>query len=111
MSHFSEDGSRGAIHYIPGNAGPGCKDSAETRVSISPTCAHMHTQAYIAVDAHELSCQGRRANIRSSLMEIRKQVYLPYSGASPVAQLVKNPPAMQETLVRFLGQEDPLEKG
>ena len=29
----------------------------------------------------------------------------------PVAQLVKNPPAMQETLVRFLGQEDPLEKG
>ena len=24
---------------------------------------------------------------------------------------VKNPPAMQETLVRFLGREDPLEKG
>ena len=42
--------------------------------------------------------------------------------ASLVAQLVKNrpkkkkekkknPPAMQETLVRFLGQEDALEKG
>ena len=31
--------------------------------------------------------------------------------ASLVAQLVKNPPAMQETLVGFLGQEDPLEKG
>ena len=30
---------------------------------------------------------------------------------SLIAQLVKNPPAMQETLVRFLGQEDPLEKG
>ena len=30
-------------------------------------------------------------------------------GASLVAQLVKNLPAMQETLVRFLGQEDPLE--
>ena len=30
---------------------------------------------------------------------------------SLVAQLVKDPPAMQETLVRFLGQEDPLEKG
>ena len=28
-----------------------------------------------------------------------------------VAQLVKNLPAMQETLVRFLAQEDPLEKG
>ena len=31
-------------------------------------------------------------------------------GASLVAQLVKNLPAMQETLVRFLGQEDLLEK-
>ena len=28
----------------------------------------------------------------------------------PVAQLLKNPPAMQETPVRFLGREDPLEK-
>ena len=33
------------------------------------------------------------------------------SGASLVAQLVKNPPAIQETPVQFLGQEDPLEKG
>ena len=32
-------------------------------------------------------------------------------GASLVAQMVKNPPAMQETQVWFLGQEDPLEKG
>ena len=29
---------------------------------------------------------------------------------SLVAQLVKNLPAMQETWVRFLGWEDPLEK-
>ena len=29
--------------------------------------------------------------------------------ASPVAQLVKNLPARQETQVRFLGREDPLE--
>ena len=28
-----------------------------------------------------------------------------------MAQLVKNPPAMQETWVRSLGWEDPLEKG
>ena len=33
------------------------------------------------------------------------------SWASLVAQLVKNLPAMQETPVLFLGQEDPLEKG
>ena len=35
---------------------------------------------------------------------------LQYSWASLVAQLVKNPPAMQETWVRSLGWEDPLEK-
>ena len=34
-----------------------------------------------------------------------------YSWASLVAQLVKNMPAMQETWVRSLGWEDPLEKG
>ena len=28
-----------------------------------------------------------------------------------MAQLVKDPPAMQETLVQSLGWEDPLEKG
>ena len=35
-----------------------------------------------------------------------------YTGvwASLVAQLVKNPPAMRETWVQSLGQEDPLEK-
>ena len=31
--------------------------------------------------------------------------------ASLVSQLVKNPPAKQETWVRSLGWEDPLEKG
>ena len=31
--------------------------------------------------------------------------------ASLIAWFVKNPPAMQETPVQFLGQEDPLEKG
>ena len=28
----------------------------------------------------------------------------------PVAQIIKNLPAVQETWVRFLGQEDPLDK-
>ena len=34
-----------------------------------------------------------------------------YSWASLMVQLVKNPPAMQETWVRSLGLEDPLEEG
>ena len=36
---------------------------------------------------------------------------LQYSCASLVAQLAKNPPAVWETWVQFLGWEDPLEKG
>ena len=33
-----------------------------------------------------------------------------YTGASLVAQMVKNLPAMQETWVQSLGQKDPLEE-
>ena len=35
---------------------------------------------------------------------------LQYSWASLMAQLVRNLPAVQETMVRFLGWKDPLEK-
>ena len=38
-------------------------------------------------------------------------IYLYTSRASLVAQTVKNPSAMQETWVRSLGWEDPLEEG
>ena len=38
-------------------------------------------------------------------------IYLQIISVFPVAQMVKNLPAMQETWVRSLGQEDPLEKG
>ena len=34
-----------------------------------------------------------------------------YSWAFLIAQLVKSLPAIQETLIQFLGWEDPLEKG
>ena len=41
----------------------------------------------------------------------RKAVFINMQcGASLVAQLVKNPPAVRETWVRSLGWEDPLEK-
>ena len=38
-------------------------------------------------------------------------IYSPSIYSMHLAQSVKNPPAIQETLVRFLGQEDLLEKG
>ena len=53
------------------------------------------------------------------LMKFRKQLFVlgifKYSVfmylLTYYRRLVKNPPAMQETLVQFLGQEDSLEKG
>ena len=37
--------------------------------------------------------------------------FLQYSKGLPIAHSIKNLPAMQETRVQSLGQEDPLEKG
>ena len=44
---------------------------------------------------------GKSRQIKSRLVD---------QGVSLIAQLVKNPPAMQETWVQSLGWEDPLEK-
>ena len=38
-------------------------------------------------------------------------IYVKNIRASLIPQLVKNPSAVQKTLVHFLGREDPLEKG
>ena len=46
--------------------------------------------------------------IQSEVSQKEKNKYCMLMG-SPIAQLVKNPPAMQETSVWFLDQEDPLE--
>ena len=47
---------------------------------------------------------------QSNVYDYRHYYYHPCIH-SLIAQLVKNPSAMQETPVRFLGWEDPLEKG
>ena len=43
----------------------------------------------------------------TQLLKVSVEVFV----VSLIAQLVKNPPAMQETPVGFLGREEPLEKG
>ena len=44
-------------------------------------------------------------------MFFRIAFYFSHAWVSLVAQLIKSPPVMQETLVQSLGWEDPLEKG
>ena len=63
--------------------------------------------------AKESSCNaGDPSSIPGSGRSPGEEIGYPlqYSWASLVAQLVK-PPAMQETWVQSLGQEDPLEEG
>ena len=48
----------------------------------------------------------------SSFLDLKKFFFLKRAPeVTLVAQLVKNLPAVQETLVWFLGYKDPLEKG
>ena len=67
----------------------------------------------IIVAPHKV--KKRRYLLRSCFVDVRRMLLFMvewvFLGASLVAQLVKNLPAMQEILVRFLGQEDPQEKG
>ena len=53
---------------------------------------------------------GPKEDVTHLFLVCARALALPGSLAL-VAQLVKNPPAMQETWVQSLGREDPLEKG
>jgi len=69
-----------------------------------------HTQA----DTQAKKNKNKKLNLYTyiytySCIYIHKHTHIHIS--SLIAQLVKNPPAVQETLVQFLGQEDPPEKG
>ena len=68
----------------------------------SPSTLHVYVYMYVGV--------GGEGGMGITDTCILTYLYA-YDWASLVTQLVKNQPAMQETLVWFLGQEEPLEKG
>ena len=59
--------------------------------------------------SHKCWFAGKTLPSQGSTCKLLAEHYL--ARASLVAQLVKNSPAMQDTWVRSLGLEDPLEKG
>ena len=70
---------------------------------------------HLRLDGHEGSWwwtgkHGMLQFLRSQRVRHNWGTELNWIGASLVAQMVKNLSAMQETWVRFLGEEDPLEK-
>ena len=85
-------GDRGASPAVVGVGGAG--DVPSPSASVSMWAARHHRPPH---HCPILTCTAgwKKAHFKEAL----------------IAQLVKNPPAMQETVVRFLGQEDPLEKG
>ena len=65
--------------------------------------------AFIEVNHEEMSADILDALVH--VIQVAATAAIQVDGASLKAQSVKNVPAMQETPVRFLGWEDPLEKG
>ena len=66
----------------------------------TPTC-HLEWSSFSLFYTH------KHTHVRALICTCTHTKYEAYL----IAQLVKNLPAVQETLVQFLGQEDPLEKG
>ena len=62
--------------------------------------------------SYKISCKSSQWLVTGQLLRQRKGIQQKCIGAySVIAQLVKNPPAMQETPVEFLSQEDPPGEG
>ena len=86
-------------------------------------CAVTDTVVYVCPDHNQspeqevwqIQSKEKSGELRNSLnKEMRIEIYtyeLIVYRASLIAQLVKNPPAMQEIPVWFLGQDDHLQKG
>ena len=62
------------------------------------------------LNALEIQTRCAASSPRFTLPTKTLKCFIPFYGASLVVQLVKNPRTMQETRVRSLGWEDPLEK-
>ena len=73
----------------------------------------LHLQLWFIIGKeHKLKLSEKKRCIKRKTEEPEASFHLPYPrglGASLIAQLIKNLPAMQETRVPFLGWEDPLE--
>ena len=66
---------------------------------------------WIFREINKIPCFSWSAVLYGNIQRSDVQILSIIHKASLIAQLVKNPPAMEETSVWFLGQEDPLEKG
>ena len=85
-------------------------------ISFSVKAGSLKTQEELIFHSEAEGWKKPRSQLKqvggaSSYSDFLSYLSLSCMGAPLIAQLVRNPPAMQETLVWFLGWEDPLEKG
>ena len=98
---------------IWGKSTPGSKKStAKPCISSVAAICEDQKKAYAAgMKPAREKCRKCNKNVKGSgEHNLFVGPYRPFWG-SLVAQMVKNPPAIQETQVQFLGWKDPLEKG
>ena len=99
---------------IPRTEEPGGLQAMGLQRIARPHDFHFHFKLTYSSTGKESACNaGDPGSILGSGRFAGEGIGYPlqYSWASFVAQLVKNPPAMQETCIRSLGWEDPLKKG
>ena len=92
-----------------GAVGAGDGDSWGPPAS-GPRPADLHPSVIVSQGCVHTACK-RRSTARTQASTDSKHTVFAGSRASLIAQTVKNPPAMQETQVRSLYGEDPLEEG
>ena len=85
------------------SAGPGFLESISDPLELSPQCVPC-TECSNPKTGHNAEGDGGATQVSQSC-ECEQ------NSPRPIAQLVKNPPAMQETPVQFLDQKNLLEKG
>ena len=100
-------------------AGKFCATSVPPGKPSLLSCSHYHSPTLLPHDLNTLRDNPAKTLI-SKIFDLLSSKHLSFVLAhllhiplqhTQVAQLVRNPSAMQETPVRFLGQEEPLEKG
>ena len=99
-----------ACKSLNGMVTPSCQCCCPGPVSVCEACVK-HPTAQNTVAAHEWWPLFLLWRLAVSWWFWPLRPVAGVSGAPLVAQTVKNPPAMQEAWVQFLGQENPLEKG
>ena len=98
---------------VPGSRGRNFDSRCYLKLILSPLCMlHLHNLQFCSVVSEkQLSILLEKGQSHLGLvLECQLQIGTGHR-ASLIAQLTKNTPAVQETLVPSRGWEDPLEKG